>query len=1127
MRLYQWFILLLGILVHTACQTETNEPKVNNKETTNKEQPTSTNATNTKEKPLFESLKSETSGVHFINEMKEAEGYNILTYEYLYNGAGLAVGDINNDGLPDLFFASNLRPDQLLLNKGNCQFQDISQTAGILAKGFSTGVTMADVNADGLLDIYVCRSFAGNPNDRKNQLFINNGDLTFIDKAAEYNLANQSFSHHANFFDYDNDGDLDLYLLNHRRDFGSAQNIKVFQDPNSNQFKRYKDTTSYWVTDKFFKNEGNRFVDVTEKAGIKNRAFGLSATITDINQDGWMDIFIGNDYVDKDFWYINNKNGTFSDRLEDYLGHISRNSMGTDIADFNNDGLVDQVVVDMLPEDNHRQKTLKGADPYDKYHNMLVKHGGHHQVMRNMLQLNRGDGRFAEIGALAGISHTDWSWTPLFADFDNDGWKDLFISNGYLRDITNLDFAKYTMEVEAKKAGGFDKVNKMNLVNQIPSQKIPNYIFKNNGNLTFTNKSKDWGFKQPTCTQGAVYADLDNDGDLDIITNNLNEKAKIYKNLAIEQNKGGFLRVKLKGAGKNTFGVGAQLTLTTNQGIQYQEMTPNRGYFSAVEPIIHFGLGKSPQLKELKVRWPSGKEQVITDLKANTILEVLEKNAKPAKRKTTQANTLVKAVNNIKFDHKENEFVDFKREPLLPHQFSNLGPDIAIADVNGDQKEDFFIGGAAGQAGQLFLQKSAKQFQASQQVAFSQDANYEDTGLCFFDADQDGDQDLYIVSGGNAWEANAKEYQDRLYINDGKGNFSKASESIPVIKSTGSCVIPLDYDADGDLDLFVGGKVIPNQYPYSPQSTLLRNDGGKFVEVAAEVLPKAGKIGMVSDAHWLADKKQLVIVGEWMPITILAFQDQKFKDITNQAGLTQTSGWWNCISAVDIDQDGDLDFLAGNRGLNSYYKANPKQPASIYAKDFDGNGDIDAIPFFYYNNGRSYTRHTRDELFKQLPSIRKKFNTYRSFADVSVQEIFSPEQLKDALQLQAHTFASVIIENKGNGKYELRELPVLAQAAPVHCIQALDVNNDQNLDLLLSGNNDGVDVETGRYDAMGGLILLGDGKGNYEAALSGNSGFKVTGDARYIGVINETNRKESLILVTNNGGPLQAFQLKK
>lgn len=1071
----------------------------------------------------FELVSPQSSGVTFSNAINEDYNYNILTFEYLYNGGGIAVGDLNNDGLPDLYFSGTFVSNKLYLNKGDMKFEDITAKAGVAAKdGFKTGVTMADVNNDGWLDIFVCRTSKSDDGKKDNLLFINNKNLTFTESAQQFGLNDNSNTNHANFFDYDNDGDLDLYLLNHRLGFKDAVRMDLQQNPDGSISRKTAPKTPF-ESDRLYKNNNGKFVDVTKAAGVENSSFGLSATVADLNQDGYMDIYVANDYIEPDYVYINNKNGTFTDRYNSYIRHSSQNSMGCDIADFNNDGLLDIMVMDMIAEDPIRYKNLMNVMRKDRY-NALVQYGYGHQAGRNVLQVNNGNNTFSEIGQLAGVSNTDWSWGALFADFDNDGWKDIYIGNGYKRDVTDLDYMSYTRD-SIEKSGGitrrrFPDIN--SYLNMIPSKKLVNYAYKNNRDLTFTNATQDWGITHESFSNGTAYADLDADGDLDLIVNNIDDPAFIYKNLTTNSN---YLQINLEGSKKNTQAIGTRVKIFTKEEVQFIEKTPTRGFFSGSDQVLHFGLGNHNQIDKIEVIWMDGKTHVIENISANqklTLKHSEANNKSISSPKNTPVFTEKSQDHNIIFTHKENVFDDFNRERLIPHKLSNLGPHISKGDVNGDGLEDFFIGGAANSSGALFVQNKNGNFQTQSNSTWEADKIHEDMESVFFDADQDGDMDLYVVSGGNASSANSTNYQDRIYINDGSGNFTKGA--LPKLNSSGACVAAFDYDADGDMDIFVGGRTVPGKYPTTPQSLILKNDQGKFTNVTASIAPDFEKIGMVTDLK-MADldkdgQDEIIVLGEWMPISIFSFDGKKFNNVTSKYGLQNTSGWWNCFALDDFDKDGDIDIIAGNLGNNARIKASENQPVKIFANDFDGNGSLDAVMTFYHQ-GKQYPYAGRDHLILQLPGIKRNFNRYDKYSKADITAIFPKDKLAKAQVLEAKLMSSVLLKNEG-GKFSITTLLQEAQIAPAHEIISKDFNGDGNADLLMIGNNDSAETESGVYDASNGVLLLGDGKGGFAFSPNKKHGLWASAQARDAVEIKLANGK-SMFLIANNGGKLQAY----
>jgi enediyne biosynthesis protein E4 len=1066
---------------------------------------------------LFTSLSHKRTGIDFRNWVSETETFNILEYGYLYNGAGVAAGDINNDGLPDLFFSGNMTKSKLYLNKGNFRFEDITETAGFIGPGtWNTGVTMADINGDGFTDIYVCASTDGRHDYRKNLLYINNGDNTFTECAAEWGIDDASYTTHAIFFDYNKDNNLDLLVINHSLD--------EFAKPDVN-FKNINDAR---FENKLYYNTGERFIDVTEEAGIITNIlnFGLGVAVADFNNDLWPDIYVCNDYFEQDYLYINNKDGTFSEQLEDYFGHIPLSSMGTDAADINNDGFIDLITLDMDPEDNYGKKLVAGPDNYDKF-NILKTTGFYRQTTRNMLQLNHSGKYFTEIGQYSGIHSTNWSWAPLICDFDNDGYKDLYITNGYGRNSTHMDIINTAVEQIIKKQNGETTMPRMSFIEIIPATILKNYIFKNNGDLTFSDVTDIWGDEIPALSNGAIYVDLDNDGDMDIVVNNIDNYAFVYRNNSEKLNSNSYLKVRFEGAGRNREGIGARVEIKCDDQIFVQENMPSRGYMSSVNHELIFGLGQNKIADEVRIIWPDLHEQILKDIPLNQTITLRIKDAKIPEEKENNPIPIIRPVFSslnsrgiIEFKHIENDYADFEKQILLPHMLSTQGPNIAQADVNNDGLEDLYIGGAKGTAGKLYIQKKNGTFELSKQSSFEKDKGCEDTGVLFFDANGDNHPDLYVVSGGNEFPAGSPDLQDRLYLNDGKGNFVKTEDQLPVMITSGSCVEAADIDNDGDLDLFIGGRLEPMAYPYPPRSYILENDGKGFFRDVTEKYNKAlMNPGMVTDAVWtdfngdgLID---LIVVGEWMGIRAFENDGNSLVEISDQAGLLNTEGWWNTITAGDFDGDGDIDYIIGNLGLNSQIKVSVEQPATIYAKDFDNNGTIDPVMCFFIQ-GVSYPFYPKDDIQAQMPFIKKKYPTYESYATQTINDIFSPEELKNVLVLKASVFESCYLENKGNNRFELIPLPREAQFSPIYSVKTGDYNNDGNLDMILTGNFFGTRIQFGEYDANKGLLLTGDGKGKFTVINSDQSGLHLNGEIRDIAEITMGSGKKMLIFVPNN-----------
>ncbi|MBK8847024.1 MAG: VCBS repeat-containing protein [Bacteroidetes bacterium] len=1069
------------------------------------------NNTNT---PLFELLDAATCGVAFSNTVNETAQQHIFTYQYFYNGAGVATGDLDNDGKPEIFFTANQASSKLFHNKGNLKFDDITSTSGTATTGWCTGVTMVDINADGWLDIYLCRSQNKEASMRTNLLFINQKNLTFKEEAAVYGLADAGYSNHATFFDYDNDGDLDMFLCNHTVvwDFKIEKQYK--QNEKKNEFE----------TNKLYRNDNGKFIDATSTAGLQSNAFSLSAIITDMNNDGWQDLYVCNDYTMNDFAYINQKSGTFKEDGFSYFRHTSKFSMGCDAGDVNNDGLMDIVTLDMLPETSKRQKMLSGRTDYDHYY-ATVKWGYGHQLMRNMLQLNNGNNTYSDIGCLAGIEKTDWSWTALLADFDNDAWNDLYVTNGYLRDFTDMDFINYGAEKVRSAAG--KPVDVLGIINMIPSVKLSNYCFRNNANLTFSDNASSWGLSIPSLSNGASYSDLDNDGDLDLVVNNINDNAFVFKNNtnSLEHN---FLQVKFKGDIKNPFGIGTTVTVKTDSVTLTKINYASRGYLSSVEPNLHFGLGKTKNIVEINIRWPDGKVQKIVNAKPNQTMEIKYSDATSTGEKEIKPEPLfVQDALQMKLNHQhlENEFIDFKREPLIPHTFSQSGPHISVSDVNGDGAQDFYIGGAAGQAGVLYVQQENGTFKKIS-APFTADAACEDLGSLFFDADGDKDIDLYVCSGGSEFDAGSEKYQDRIYMNDGNGNFSKNTKAIPAMNTSSSCAVALDYDNDNDLDLYVGGFITPGSYPVADRSYLLQNNKGTFTDVTVAVCEALLNPGIIYSA--VAEDidndqiSELIIAGEWTPIQVFKCKSGKITLLQNN-GLEKSNGWWRKIICADVNNDGVKDIVAGNMGLNSRLTCSADKPVSVFYNDIDSNGTMDALLCYYYSDGKQYPIAGRDEVVDQIRSMRKRYLTYGEFASKTINELLTPDELKFIKTLNAYTFANSVAINKGGGNFSLSALPMAAQFSPVNGLVAEDINGDNKTDLILAGNHYGSEVNIGVYDAGNGCVLVQEASGGWKSLSTTASGWFTANDVKDVQVITQKSSGKKLYLIANNNNQLQVY----
>ena len=1103
-------------------------------------------ATGQQKEPLFTLLPESQTGVRFTNTVTEDDSLHVMNYEYLYNGHGIGVADFDGDGWLDLFISGNKVPNKLFLNTKGLSFKDVTAAAGVAGNGtWRTGVSIADVNGDGLPDIYVCHSGKySNAKDLSNELFINkglkNGVPHFEEAAQQFGLdAPGTQSTQAAFFDYDRDGDLDLFLLNHsNHTYNPYLNTRKVRATPHNGFGN-----------RLFRNDrkadgSHFFTDVTQQAGIINNAlnFGLSVTVSDINGDGWPDLYTTSDYTEQDCYYVNQGNGTFRQSLQQSFTHISKYSMGSDIADYNNDGRPDVITLDMLPEDNYRQKLLKGPDEYDAYH-LLLDSGYYHQQMRNMLHLNcgrdaAGNVRFSEVGQLAGISNTDWSWAPLLADLDNDGWKDLVVTNGYLRDFTDLDFLKYTVanaQLE-EAAKGNKNFKTFDLVRKMPSNKLTNYLFQNNGDLTFTNRSWEWGFTLPSVSNAAVYADLDNDGDLDLVIGNNNEPVMLYRNNAEQQLKNRFLKIALNGKGENTAALGAKVWVYTGGKVQYAEQYPVRGYQSSVAPQLLFGLGAATKVDSVVVQWPDGSSLTKASVPANEVFLLTQEGTLSktvAEKKKAALFTDVTAASGLQFKHQENDFIDFKDEVLLPYQLSKMGPALAKADINGDSLEDVFIGGAIGQSGKLFLQQASGSFAESSSQPWTAEKESEDVKALFFDADKDGDADLYVVSGGNEYGDGSPEYADRLYLNDGKGVFAKAGDALPPMLSSKQAVAAGDMDGDDDLDLFVGGSALPGSFPLAARSYLLRNDTKgnevRFTDVTETWCKELLQPGMVTSAVWQdldADRfPELLIGGDWMPLQLFKNNKNSLQNTSDAAGLANTNGLWSSLLAVDVDGDGDMDFVAGNCGLNNQFKASLKEPLTVHAADFDDNGSLDAITC-YYIQGKSYPMASRDELLDQIVPLRKKFVKYRDYAKASLEEIFPKNKLAGATVKSVYQLASCFLINDGKGRFALQTLPIEAQFSKLFASVVCDVDKDGMNDLLTAGNFFPYRVQLGQNDAGMGVWLKGNGAGKYTVASNEEAGLFISGDVRNM-VSVRTKAGDTLLVIAKNNDAVQVLKLKK
>ena len=1067
--------------------------------------------------PVFKRLSSTHSGVDFKNVVDENIENFFDVFAYVYNGGGVGLGDINNDGLVDIYFTGNEVPNKLYLNEGNLKFKDITKSAGVGGNGrWNNGVTMADINQDGMLDIYVCKGgWKETDEQRKNLLYINQGDLTFKEQAHEFGLDESGYSIHASFFDLENDNDLDVYITNRPDTF----------DLPLTEMIRQKKLSPAQSRDKLYLNENGKFREIGLKAGItSNFGYALSVVTSDLNNDGYTDIFVANDFAEGDYMYINQKNGTFKESIKNATNHISMYSMGTDVADINNDGLEDIMVSEMLPEDYRRSKVSMPSMDVPGFY-AIVNGGMHKQYMHNALHLNQGNLFFSEISQLSGVAKTEWSWSCLMSDFDNDGKRDIFVANGYKRDVFDGDakekLSSYVRSNMHKYKSPQEMMEKgfKEFIEVYAPIKVKNYLFRNKGDLQFENVSDLWGFEVPSFSNGAAVGDLDNDGDLDLVINNMDEEAFIYENNSAARNN--YLKVKLSGPSGNSDGIGAKLTVYSDGGIQYFENKTVRGYLSSNDPVVHFGLGKTTEVDSVVIKWNDGKESVVTAVKANQLLEV--NYDKAVRRATTRRSRPATLFNEqtvqlmaTPFKHRENDFNEYQEQTLLPHMFSKSGPFISTGDVDGDGESDFYVGGAAGQPGALYLQKNGR-FNKKENNAFDSDKKYEDMGSSLFDVEQDGDLDLFVVSGGSQFSEGSDLFNDRLYINDGKGNFKKGE--LPKTISSGSCAVPFDFDGDGDLDLFRGGQVVAGVYPKPPRSYLFVNEKGKLVDKTKEISPALAEVGMINSAVWVdlnGDKSgELVIVGEWTPIKIFEYRQGKLEDASADYGVDKTEGWWQKVVADDLDGDGDQDLIVGNIGENYKFKATGEKPFQVFAKDFDGNGTNDIFLARYYKNDLLVPIRGKECTSQQMPVIGQKFPTYLSFAESDLPTILGKD-IENAMHYKAHTFSSTIGINQ-NGRFAFKSLPVDAQLSAVTGIIVNDFDKDGKRDILLAGNKFDVEVETTPADASPGVFMKATGDFNFKSLKHFESGFFVPYNVKDIQLIKVKDEWAVIVGINNEG----------
>ena len=1106
------------------------------------------------ETPLFQLIPTDRSNIEFDNRIVENDSINPFDVTNIYNGAGVGVGDFNKDGLTDIYFAGNQVSCKLYLNKGNMKFRDVTSVAKVDGDGkWCRGVAVVDINNDGWQDIYVCATIYSSPEKRKNLLYVSQGNTAdevpvFKEMAAEYGLDDDSHSTMASFFDYDNDGDLDVYITVN----------EIVENENPSVYRKRVTDGSSPSTGRLYRNDRNDslghafFTNVSMQAGVTIEGYGHSACIADFNRDGWKDIFVANDFLSNDLLYINNQDGTFTDKASFYFKHTSANGMGSDVIDINNDGLADVVEMDMDPEDNFRKKLLMSGYNYQNYLNNDL-YGYQYQYVRNTLQLNQGprlagndslsDPVFSDVGFYAGISSTDWSWAPVVQDFDNDGLRDIIVTNGFPKDLTDHDFIAFRKKAFAYKT-------KREVLNAIPQVKLKNYAFRNNGpaggGITFKNVTNDWGLTTPSFSNAAAYADLDNDGDLDIVISNINDKAFVYQNKSVEKNRdiSRFISVKLTGDSVNPEGIGTWVEIYYQGKHQVIEHTPYRGFLSTIQTQLHFGLNDVSMVDSVVVIWPDNRQQTVTGVPSGQTLNLEYKNAKALydwKRPVVTDSSLFKEITNavdVHYVHSEKDFIDFNIQKLIPHKLSEYAPALATGDINNDSLDDIVIAGSFGNSSTLLLQQTSGKFVQKSLMPQPDAKEWEDMSIALFDADGDKDLDIYFACGSNETAPGTPAYQDKLFINDGRGNFKADSLALPINHTSKSCVKPADFDNDGDLDLFVGGRCYPWNYPKPVSSILLRNDSNdgraKFTDVTNSIAGGLAGIGMVCDAVWSDFDKDgwtdLLLAGEWMPLKFLKNDRGKLIDVTRGSGINHKSGWWSSITNGDFDNDGDDDYIVGNLGENSFYKASDQYPVAVYANDFYKQGTMQCVVTLHLKEKadgmlKEFTAHTRDDVVEQLPFIKKRFLTYADFGKASFDKLFTGEELKHSIKYSANYLVSSFVRNNGNGNFSLEPLPAVAQFSALNAMVADDFDNDGNLDICINTNDFGTEPANGRYDALNGLVLKGDGKGKFKPLTIMQSGIYIPGSGKGLAKLKSGNGSY-LLVASQNRGRLKVFQLK-
>lgn len=1081
---------------------------------------------------LFSLMPSDSTGIDFFNEVKNQKNFNIFKYRNFYNGGGVAIGDINNDGLPDIYFTANMNANKLYLNKGNFTFEDISKSAGVEGnKPWSTGVNMVDINQDGLLDIYVSNAGNMQGDNHNNDLYINNGDLTFTERAKEYNLAETGFTTHASFFDYDKDGDLDAYILNNSNipvsSLGYAEQREVRAQDWEGVPKIFRG-----VGDMLLRNDGGKFIDVSEEAGIYGSliGFGLGVMVSDFNNDLYPDIYVSNDFYERDYLYLNNQNGTFTEDIENWTSHLCLSAMGVDMADINNDGNADIFITDMLPATNERVKSVMEFEGYNIF-KLKQSKDFFQQYIHNTLQLNNGNGSFSEIAHFSGVEATDWSWAGLIFDMDNDGYRDIFVTNGINHDLTDLDFVEFfandiiqNMALTGKKEAIDSIINKM------PVTPLPNYAFNNNHDLTFKDKASDWGLGTPSLSNGCAYGDLDNDGDLDLVVNNVNMNSFIYRNNTNSFTTNNYLKLALTGSESNTFAIGTQIKLYHKDQVFLQEQNPSRGFQSSMDYGLVIGLGKIPQIDSIRIIWPNNKTQLLKDIAVNQTLALNQNEAKEpiTIKPTLKDKKLFKEINNRPLNkHQENRYTDFDYEGLIYKKLSQEGPALAVGDIDNDGNEDVFIGGAKGQPGAVYLNRGKGNLSQTSQKALEADFMFEDTAAAFFDADQDGDIDLLVGSGGNEM-LESKNYRPRLYLNNGKGQFTASPQPIPSVSQNVAVIAPQDYDLDGDIDLFIGSRSLTATYGINPEHMLLQNDGrGNFKNISEKNAYDLKYTGMITDAVW-ADVDNdsvpdLITVSDWGSPQL--FKNKRKRLSKSKNTLDLYSGWWNTVEKADLDNDGDLDLILGNQGANIPYEVSLENPMKIWINDFDDNGTIEQIVTIQ-ENGKDYPLHMKKELTAQLPYLKKENLKASDYARRSIDQLFSKDKLDNATVKTAVISETSLAINDGNGNFELKKLPNQVQLSCVCGISCTDVNNDGHLDLILAGNNFEFKPQFSRLDAGLGNVLLGDGKLNFTWQDYNTTGLVLKNEVKYLETFTDKNGRTYLIAAINNEKP-KIFEITK